>query len=385
MSTVSGASPFSRSLRRVHVTKEMLGNQTRKRLLYLDQNVLSAAAKTKRHPWVDEAVERITELLDLQLLAVPYSSTHIAEADLFKERDALVRFIQKFSRGHQFEPYYKVEKTQIAKAFQAFLANRDAAYVREEQDIVASSVHDWDGQYSVSVFTPEEGYQRKLSFKQRSVKTLLTTLDGWQSSSKTFEEDMELEFTEGARIWIEEFAKKTARLYAGDFSALVNAPVSAGIVETLLYIATELKVDAKAISGFFASPHYRQMPSQQLSARLYAAFNQRLRRNADKLPASEGERETKYSGLMFDVEHSATYAPYCDAYFTDRAMANLMEDKRVAVEATYGCKVFSSAKMQQFKEWCDALKASMTPQHADDLTWAYERYRNALAPVKSTK
>ena len=119
---------------------------------------------------------------------------------------------------------------------------------------------------------------------------------------------MELEFTDGARIWIEECANKTARLYAGDFSALINAPMSAGIVETLVYIAQELKVDPKAISEFFASQHYKLMPFAQLSARLYAVFKQRLRCNADKLPATEAEREEKYSGLMFDVQHAAACA-----------------------------------------------------------------------------
>lgn len=356
----------------------MLGNQTRKKLLYLDQNLFSAAAKAKRHAWVDEVLKHITELLDLQLLAIPYSSTHIAEADLFKERDALVSFIQKFSRGHYFEPYYKVEGTQTSKAFQAFLAGQGEGYVKEERDVISPSVHDWDGQYAVTVFTPESGYQRKLSFKQRSVEALVATLDGWRRSSKSFEEDMELEFTDGARIWVDEYAKKTARLYAGDFSALIDSPISAEIVETFVYIAKEMKIDPKAIGEFFTSQHYRSIPSQQLSARLYATFKQRLRCNADKLPTSEAEREEKYSGLTFDVQHAATYAPYCDAYFTDRAMANLMEDKRVGVEAMYGCKVFSSSKVSQFKDWCADLKSSMSPQHAEDLTWAYERYRKNL-------
>jgi hypothetical protein len=44
---------------------------------------------------------------------------------------------------------------------------------------------------------------------------------------------------------------------------------------------------------------------------------------------------------MFDVEHASTYAPYCGAFFADKAMAALMKNKRVAVEETYGCKVFS--------------------------------------------
>src|SRR5581483_6260068 len=138
--------------------------------------------------------------------------------------------------------------------------------------------------------------------------------DDWQRSSKTFEQDMELEFSDAARIFIEEYAKKAARLWSGDSSALVNSPMSSGLVEMLVFIVQTLKVDSRAIPEFFASQHFRQTPSQKLSARLYAAFKQRLRRKADKLPVSEGEREKKYRGLMGDVRHAATYAPYCDAF-----------------------------------------------------------------------
>lgn len=70
----------------VRVTKQMLGNTTRKNLLYLDQGFWSLAFREKSASWVDEAIERITDLLDLQLLAIPYSFTHISEADLFAPR-----------------------------------------------------------------------------------------------------------------------------------------------------------------------------------------------------------------------------------------------------------------------------------------------------------
>src|ERR1035438_5223739 len=118
----------------MEVTKQMLGTETRKKLLYLDQSFFSLASKARRPDWVDGAIARITELLDLQLLAIPYSSSHIAEADLYRQRDALVTFIQRLSRAHHFEPYYRLEETQILKAFQAFLADKPAQYVKEERD-----------------------------------------------------------------------------------------------------------------------------------------------------------------------------------------------------------------------------------------------------------
>src|SRR5467141_3611146 len=111
--------PASRS-RSVHVTKEMLDIKTRKRILYLDQNFFSSLYRAKNQQW-GATMQQITELLDLQLVAVPYSSTHEAEANVWSERDDLVKFIQRISRGHHFEPYYRVEATQILKAFQAYL------------------------------------------------------------------------------------------------------------------------------------------------------------------------------------------------------------------------------------------------------------------------
>ena len=363
----------------MEITKQMLGIETRKQLLYLDQSFFSAASKARRHDWVDDAITRITELLDLQLLAIPYSSSHIAEADLYKQRDVLVTFIQRLSRSHHFLPYYSVEETQTQKAFQAFLADKPTLYVREERDVISPSVHDWDGQYSVSVFTAESDFDRKRTFKQLSVDALLDALDDWSNSSKTFEQDMELEFHDAIKLFVDEYTKKTARLYCGVFAALIDSPIVASVGEGLFFVVKTLKVDPQSIGAFFASQHFREIPSQHLSARLYSTFKERLRKRAILLPASREDRETKYSGLMFDVQHASTYAPYCDAFFTDKAMADLMNDDRVAVEKTYGCEVFSASTRETFFKWLDEIKASMPPEHADALKWAYARYRNPQA------
>jgi hypothetical protein len=160
--------------RHVHVTKEMLGIKTRKSILYLDQHFLSSVYRGTDPKW-NTVMQRITELLDLQLVGVPYSSTHEAEADFYLHRDDLVQFIQRVSRGHHFEPYYRVEETQILKAFQAFLAGEPALYVKEERDALPSRVHDWDGLYSVSVFRAASDVERKRQFKEQGVEELVST------------------------------------------------------------------------------------------------------------------------------------------------------------------------------------------------------------------
>src|SRR4051794_7827611 len=132
---ITKASPQSLPARRrsIRITKEGLGIKTRKSILYLDQNFFSSLYRDGNPQW-KSAMERITELLDLQLVAIPYSPTHEAEADFYKDRDDLVNFIYGVSRGHRFEPYYAIEETQILKAFQAYLAGAPAVYVKEDRD-----------------------------------------------------------------------------------------------------------------------------------------------------------------------------------------------------------------------------------------------------------
>src|SRR3984885_2791546 len=278
MSATPGASAFpSLPQQRVRLTKQMLGNQTRKSILYLDQNFLSAVQRGGER-WADEPMAKITELLGLQLLAIPYSSIHIAEADLNGEyRDELVQFIQKISRGHRFEPYWRVEETQIVKAFDAFLDKDPAAYQKEDRDALSPSVHDWDGDYSVSVFSAAMGVERRSFYKQKAQEELLEALPRWANKTRTFEEDMALEISDAARLLVDSYAKKAARLMTGDFSALLDSPIDSSIVETMWYVVQAKKVDLTTIGAFFQSTHFEAVPSVQLSARLFSAYKANLR------------------------------------------------------------------------------------------------------------
>ena len=167
--------------------------------------------------------------------------------------DALVKFIQGVSRGHQCEPYYRLENTQILKAFQRFLDGDPAAYQKEERDALCPSVHDWDGDYSISVFSAARDADRRSVFKQRATDELIQVLPQWARKGRTFEEDMSLEIGDAARLLIDSYADKAARLTIGDFSALTNAPIRASVGEGLWLVVQARKVDPKVIGAFFQS------------------------------------------------------------------------------------------------------------------------------------
>jgi hypothetical protein len=352
----------------MRLTKEMLGNQTRKSILYLDQNFFSSAQR--ENEWSKAPMAKVSELLDLQLLAIPYSSTHLDEADFNGlHRDALVQFIQRTSRGHLFERYLRVEERQIMKAFHRFLDDAPAVYQKEESDALCPSVHDWDADYSVSVFSAATGVDRKSLYKQKAVDELLQVLPQWANKARTFEEDMTLEISDAARLLVDSYTKKIDRFMKGDISALTDMSV----VEDLLLVVEAKKKAPAAIGAFFGSQHFAEVPTVQLSARLFSAYKERLRSSKTTPDPKSKKTRENLSGFFYDIQHAATYAPYCDGYFTDNAMAKLMKGQLVRVEQDFGCKVFSVDSRDDFLAWLESLKSRMTTRHANDLSWAYPK------------
>jgi hypothetical protein len=205
------------------------------------------------------------------------------------------------------------------------------------------------------------------------VDELLQVLPQWAKKGRTFQQDMELEINDAARLLIDSYADKAARLMMGDFSVLTNAPISASIGEGLWLVVQTRKVDPKRIGAFLRSQHFAEVPTVQLSARLFSAYKERIRLAKTPPDPTSNKTREKLSGFFYDIQHAATYAPYCEAYFTDNAMAKLMTDKRVNVEADFGCRVFSVDSKADFVAWLEALESRMTPEHAKDLSWAYPK------------
>jgi hypothetical protein len=285
-------------------------------------------------------------------------------------RDALVQFIQRVSRGHHFERYLLVEERQITKTFHGFLEDAPTVYQKEERDALCPSVHDWDCEYSVSVFSAATGVDRKSLYKQQAVDELLQVLPQWANKARTFEEDMALEISDAARLLVDSYAKKAARLMMGDVSAL-NTNTS--VVDNLWCVVKAKKMAPTAIGAFFCSQYFAKVPTVQLSARLFSAYKERLRSSKTTLDPKSKKTREKLSGFFYDIQHAATYAPYCDGYFTDNAMAKLMKGQLVRVEQDFGCKVFSVDSKDDFLAWLKSLKSRMTTKHAIDLSWAYPK------------
>jgi hypothetical protein len=354
--------------------------RARKKIMYLDQFFLSHVFRGSEARFV-EAAERIKNLAALQLLVVPYSTVHEDETHQWEQHAELFSFIKATSRGHDFLPAYEVERIQLEKAFDAWLAGRPAEYVRDGRDVFRDDVHVWEGYYRIDVgrYTGDPDLIRSL--KAQSIQALVASFDGWRQSKKTFEQDLRAEHVAAADRYMQSFRELLQRLAQGDFNAYLDAPVISMVVQTLLHHipeTTPMDRHLQIVSDFLLSEHFRQTPCQDLSARIYASLKAMVKEGA----YTNAERAVKrLSGFYYDVRHVATYAPYCDAFVVDQSMAELVARPTVAITERYGVNIFSLNNWDEMLIWFDQLEQGMSDEHKRALADAYPSLGAIVVPA----
>ncbi|WP_430471310.1 hypothetical protein [Thalassospira lucentensis] len=342
----------------------------KKKVVYLDQFFLSHAFRGNDDRFSAAAV-RLEKIAQYQLLVAPYSTLHEDETDLWKRREELLGFIQKVSRGHEFVADYKLDETQIFKAFQAWTNGEESKYILEENDVFEDEIHTWEGYFRINVDRYRKDRELSRSLKSQSVSSLIDMFDDWRESQSTFEEDVLLELNDAAKGYLTTYFSYASRMSQGDFSAVLNAPVMSIVVQNLLRsiprnISEEKRL--QTILAFFSSDHFRSVPGEELSARIFASLKKMVKTGAYK---NKKKAKEKLSGFFYDVRHVAKYGPYCDAFFADKAMAELLSAPEIDFSRRYGVQVFTVDTIDEFYVWLDQLEENMSDEHKAGLKQAY--------------
>lgn len=349
--------------------------ETRKKILYLDQFFFSSAFR-ERDPRFIKAAKRIRDISALQLLAVPFSSIHEDETHQWsgydgKNKEELMEFIKATSRGHEFEPSYDVERTQIVRAFQFYLQGKTASFELQQQDAVPSDIHEWDDYFRIDVGRYINDIELMRDLKRQGVEMLVDAFPVWRQSTHTFEQNVAIELLEAAKSYVKAYFKYVARIATGDYAALHDSPIMSMVVESLLYCLPKNSSPEESlnkIGEFFQSEHFSEIPYQWLSVRFFATLKDMVKRGA--YPNREAALK-RLSGFFQDMKHISIYAPYCDAFVMDKPMAALMADPRIALEARYNVKVFSLNNWDALLAWLDALEVGLSQEHRAGLAAAF--------------
>jgi len=305
----------------------------------------------------------------------PFSSIHEDETNLWqgrtgKTKEDLMEFIKTTSRGHKFKRRHNIEQTQIFRAFQAFASGNGSPSDIEAKDAIAGDINEWDDYLRIDVVRSLGDIELMRDLKQQSVDILVgDVFPKWRSSSSTFEQDVSEEIQAAAKGYLDSYFQHFSRLVSGDLNTLFDSPEISMVVESLMHsLPPALPIERLGqITSFFKSSHFADVPFVQLSVRIYATLKAMVKRGA----FTAKDSSERLRGFFNDVKHVSVYAPYCDAFVMDQAMAALVSDPHVGLETRYGVKVFSLNNWDQFLAWLDGLEAGMTPEHRAGLAVAY--------------
>lgn len=211
------------------------------------------------------------------------------------------------------------------------------------------------------------------NLKQQVVTGLIDQFDGWRKSHSSFEADLQLEYEAVGKKYIDFYRDYIICIAKCDYDAIINPPIISMIIPTMLDILpSDMPMDQKLCqcTEFLCSDHFKQLPYQRLSARMSASLKAMVKGGAY---TNYENALRQLSGFVYDVKHIATYAPYVDGFVMDKAMAALVSKPTVALEETYGTKVFSLNNWDELFVWLDSLETNMSHEHKAGLAAAYPR------------
>jgi hypothetical protein len=363
----------------------------KKKVLYLDQFFFSRAFRAKpsgHDEKYQRAIARICDLAHKQLLVAPYSTIHEDEAHQWAGKEdktsaELMRFIKDSSGGHEFAASWKVQREQILAAFTDYIDDKPSKNIINPDDALPRNVHGWTDYFWIEVGGYNGDAIAVAKAKKQSVDELVDAFPRWRASKSGFEEHLALEYRHGGQAYLKSYFDYVMQVGSGDISAIFSAPLSSAIVEQMLCCFDRKTPDEERILrvvSFFASEHFEAIPYEWLSARIFTVLRDQVRRGAS---SNSIKAKRRLSGIFQDIDHIATFAPYCDAVFIDRQMESLVRDGRIALSKRFGTLVFCEANWKDFELWLDKIENSLSQTQADALKIAYP---NSIAnPVDEMK
>jgi len=347
----------------------------KKKIIYLDQFFFSHAFREREKKFV-EAAELISHIAGLQLLAAPFSSIHEDETHQWrgygdKNKDDLMEFIKSTSRGHEFKPNYEIERTQIVRAFIAFCSNSASHFQLQEGDALDADIHEWDDYFRIDIRRYYGDIDLIRDLKGQTTEGLVDLFPEWRKSTNSFEQDIDAELQTAGQNYLDAYIKFVQRIGRGDYAALLDAPIASTVVQTLLYLLPSdqgPELSLKTVIDFFNSQHFKAIPYQYLSATLFAELKRMVKNGSYQ---NRDVALQRMSGFFQDVNHIATYAPYCDAFVMDQAMASMVSTPGVNLEQGCDVKVFSLNNWKELLDWLTGLENDMSAEHQTAVAEAY--------------
>ncbi|MYA17205.1 MAG: hypothetical protein F4238_08745 [Gemmatimonadetes bacterium] len=335
-----------------------------KKMIYLDQMVLSGIAKELDPVWKEstrrgdgfwvEAFDRIERLVKLQLIVCPNSPIHKVESSYDERYEPMLRRLREhLASGVSFRFHHEVYMEQLWEAFDAWFTGRDPDWDRITRvKVIRGNLDRWSDRLHIMVDmgrSPGEIDNRRKS-RDRAHEGLRRLWEHWAS--------------QGPVPFDERFQEERR----GVVTAALGPDRKPWHIRLMRWLEGCLKergvpeeTRRQEAERFLQSEAALSAPENHLGALLFAALGRR---------AASGQKRVPDRGTLNDIKFISAYLPYCDAMFIDNEFAQLLSEQPVASEVeSYPTRIFSTRSRDDFLAYLGTLEDD--PTHVERVVRTY--------------
>ncbi|MEN3004730.1 hypothetical protein [Dehalobacterium formicoaceticum] len=378
---------YSRSCKECCYTKEYELPKIHKKIIYLDQFVISNMEKIL-NPRVTEQqkkkidnfwfqlFEKLDKLSKLQLIVCPDSITHQNESIVTEHYETLKRMYELLSYGTSFYHFDTIELFQLCEYAENWVRGyKDKDVEIDIQSVIYGNVHCWHDRFIITVDTLniEEDTKLLKTNKQTSQSKMDQLFSYWQQTKNfDFKKHWDFELLSyGKEIKKQyfEYIKSFDKVRFGsstDIDKLMNTRII-DIMHSLEEITrknglNEMEAHIK-VDEFFTSPSLSKIPFLKISSLLYTALARK---------AAAGQKRIPKASFINDVKTISMLLPYCDAIFIDNECASLLREEDLKTRiSSYKTKVFSLNTKEEFLKYLDEIEKGTPNSHFDKVKEVY--------------
>lgn len=390
MFPLSSSKGYSKECTKCGHTQSYPLPKLKKKLVYLDQFVISNIAKLldpshkshqeiKKDPFWESLFIKLEKLQDANLIICPDTFYHRDESIAGEIPFYLMeRLYEHFSESKTLIPHLVVYRYQIKQHFEKWIRGEAPfQWEFEPRTIAWEDFNEWSFGIKVSVRSgPRRGERERLLKTNDEIKDGLVTLwtDWTNEQPATYKERVERELLGFKKLLFSSAQKHKQnqvdvieRAVRGEdvteeLVEKIMAPLTNDILEDLIHTAqrycTTLEEVTAKIDEYLSNPKVLiQIPSLKISSLMYAGLAHRANRSGQKrVPKS-----------LNDVHFISAYLPYCDAMFIDTECATILKevprDLPEEYKMEYGTKIFSPANREEFLAYLDDIYNSASADH----------------------
>jgi hypothetical protein len=344
----------------------------KKKIIYLDQYSIIELTKIRQNienksqlniidPFWNKLFEKISYLINYQLIICPYSEFHIEESKHASDYSEIRRTFMRLSIGINFKSRIDIINFQIERNILRWLKQK-ANLTIDSSKVFNGNINGWVSNMPIHINSPET-YQLDDDFylgKKELYDKLNRIFECWKEEKRSIHTYFKEEW--------KSLGPTIINCFVNDNVSLINIkPNFCGkIVSNIINCLRKLNISESELwttaVKYLNSQIIKELEFNKIQAALFAC----LARSAKGSQKSIGSK-----GMMTDIRFISYYLPYCDAVIVDKQCHHLIKMARDQELFKFNTSVYSRNNEKELLDYLDDIKKAAPLSHFNKVDEIY--------------